>query len=329
MFNLVLLLYIAVTIAMLVYSITRYRALALTKRVETLTRQLAYTELPTVGPTRAKDTGIFRDLQFNENWENEKVKSDALRLIEFGRYADDKGNFKYAEKLYREAKELQDSLTATYYLGRNAYFQGDLSEAERNWRKLISVDPDVKYPDVRLYLATLLSQSRRNAEAKQVLATYVGPQVETTATARLPEQIPEGANFGISDATLSKVESGNAKVQYILKMAIIARSNIPIDHSKVTIQVFFYDTLDDNRLVLADADVNYEWLTPRHDWTETNPEILSVSYSRPPTEAISSSHRKYHGYLIRVYYNGQLQAVRAEPNRLLDLFPPPLVIPIS
>jgi len=100
---------------------------------------------------------------------------------------------------------------------------------------------------------------------------------------------------------------------------------------------------------LTDADVNYEWLTPKHDWTDTNPEILSVSYLRPKTKGVSSEAalsaaaasvrppgkgraakmsssaegaRRYLGYRILVYYDDKLQAVQAEPARLLQLFPP-------
>jgi len=38
-------------------------------------------------------------------------------------------------------------------------------------------------------------------------------------------------------------------------------------------------------------------------------------------------HRKYLGYIVRIYYNDQLQAVRADPTRLLNLFPPPFTAP--
>ena len=37
--------------------------------------------------------------------------------------------------------------------------------------------------------------------------------------------------------------------------------------------------------------------------------------------------RQYLGYIVRVYYKEQLQAVRAEPTRLLNLFPPPFTAP--
>jgi len=30
----------------------------------------------------------------------------------------------------------------------------------------------------------------------------------------------------------------------------------------------------DKDVKLTDADVNYEWVTPKHDWADTNPEVL-------------------------------------------------------
>jgi hypothetical protein len=40
-----------------------------------------------------------------------------------------------------------------------------------------------------------------------------------------------------------------------------------------------------------------------------------------------SGPRQYLGYIVRVYYKDQLQAVRADPTRLLNLFPPPFTAP--
>src|SRR5438034_389148 len=45
----------------------------------------------------------------------------------------------------------------------------------------------------------------------------------------------------------------------------------------------------------------------------------------PPTS--ESGPRQYLGYIVRVYYKDQLQAVRADPARLLNLFPPPVTAP--
>ena len=50
-----------------------------------------------------------------------------------------------------------------------------------------------------------------------------------------------------------------------------------------------------------------------------------VAASSLPTS--ESGPRQYLGYIVRVYYQDELQAVRAEPTRLLNLFPPPFTAP--
>jgi hypothetical protein len=122
-----------------------------------------------------------------------------------------------------------------------------------------------------------------------------------------------------------------------------------IDHNKVKILVFLYEIVNDKDIKLTDADVTNEWLTPNHDWSGANPEVLLVHYVRAKTggassdsslaeaaatvrpgqkargakgSAADSGRRKYLGYMIQVYYDDDLQAVQAEPSRLLQLFPP-------
>ncbi|MEO5718012.1 MAG: hypothetical protein ABIR29_05510, partial [Chthoniobacterales bacterium] len=121
--------------------------------------------------------------------------------------------------------------------------------------------------------------------------------------------------------------------------------------------------VNNDQVVLTDAEVSYEWVTPGHDWAETGTEVLDVTYLRPkhsdqagvaignqpmdvpdsvekarlaerkPSTAAEnlptseSGPRQYLGYIVRVYYKDQLQAVRADPTRLLNLFPPPFTAP--
>src|SRR6266699_3263593 len=162
--------------------------------------------------------------------------------------------------------------------------------------------------------------------------------------------IPEGSTFGITEVKTTETPDPDTETNLMLRIGIKKQPKATIDHTKVKIQVFFYDTVDDKDIKLTDADVNYEWLTPKHDWTDTNPEILSVSYLRPKNKEISSEaalsaaaaavkvgqkdrtvkarssaggdERRYLGYRVLVYYNDKLQAVQAEPARLLQLFPP-------
>jgi hypothetical protein len=161
--------------------------------------------------------------------------------------------------------------------------------------------------------------------------------------------VTEGSTFSITEVKTTETPDPDAETNLTLQIAIKKQSDATIDHTKVKIQVFFYDMVDDKDIKLTDADVNYEWLTDKHDWTETNPEILTVSYLRPKLRAVSpeaalseaaaavkpgqkgrpsrsstseSSKRRYLGYRILLYYDDKLQAVQAEPGRLLQLFPP-------
>jgi tetratricopeptide (TPR) repeat protein len=152
----------------------------------------------------------------------------------------------------------------------------------------------------------------------------------------------------ISDVQVTETPDPDADTNLTLRVGIQKRTKTVIDHTKVKIQVFFYDTVEDKDIKLTDADVTYEWLTPNHDWADIKPEVLAVNYVRPknkvlPSEAALSAaaasvnpgkktrpnkpgaegQRKYLGYVLRVYYQDQLQAVRAEPNSLLKKFPPP------
>ncbi len=167
--------------------------------------------------------------------------------------------------------------------------------------------------------------------------------------------IPDGSTFGITEATLTENPDAEAESNLTLRVAVKMRPDSIVDHTKVKIQVYFYDMVDNNNMALTDAEVSYEWITPDHDWKKTNPEILSVGYLRlkggalsteaalteaaaavtPPIgnrkasikpPSASSANRKYAGYQVRVYYLDQLQDVRAEPTKLLNLFPPPLTL---
>jgi hypothetical protein len=177
-----------------------------------------------------------------------------------------------------------------------------------------------------------------------------GAKTDTAGTPLDGEGIPEGSVFGVTDIASDETPDPEADTNLRLKIGIKARPGVPIDHSKLRIMVLFYDLLDNEKVVPTDADVSYEWLNPKHDWMETNPEILIVNYVRSKTHAITSEtalsaaaagvtpgknsgrskkrsesselvtdpdRRKYLGYIIRIFYNDKLQTIRAEPARLL------------
>ena len=157
----------------------------------------------------------------------------------------------------------------------------------------------------------------------------------------------EGPIMGISDVKTKDTSDPEAETNLALEIGIKKQPGAVIDHHKVKILVFLYDIVNDKDIKLTDADVSNEWLTSKHDWSETNPEVLQVRYVRTKTSgALSESslseaaakvkpgqksrgakgsadigQRKYLGYIVRVYYGDDLQAVQAEPARLLQQFP--------
>ena len=158
----------------------------------------------------------------------------------------------------------------------------------------------------------------------------------------------DGPIMGISEVKTKETSDTDAGTNLALEIGIKKQPGAAIDHDKVKIMVFLYDIVNDKDIKLTDADVSNEWLTPNHDWSDTNPEVLLVHYVRAKTgDALSESslseaaakvrpgqkrrssknsgigQRKYLGYIVRVYYGDDLQAVQAEPARLLQQFPAP------
>jgi Tetratricopeptide repeat len=158
----------------------------------------------------------------------------------------------------------------------------------------------------------------------------------------------DGPIMGISDVKTKETSDPEAETNLALEIGIKKQPGAVIDHNKVKILVFLYDIVNDKDIKLTDADVSNEWLTPKHDWSDTNPEVLLVRYVRPKTGgglsesslseaaakvrpgqkgrgskgSVDIGQRKYLGYIVRVYYGDDVQAVQAEPSRLLQQFPP-------
>jgi tetratricopeptide (TPR) repeat protein len=206
-----------------------------------------------------------------------------------------------------------------------------------------------------------LAQSRlRNGVPAASAPPAIAPLAAADAVGKTidGEGIPEGSIFGITDVTTEPVADPDAETNLRLKIAVRKRPGVSYEVGKLRINVFLYD-LADGKVVLTDADTSSEWLSPKHDWSDTDAETLIVSYRRSKTHAVTSeaalsaaaaavtpgkasSHskkraepspnpetqsnesnrRSYLGYLIRVYYNDKLQTVRADPARLVNDAPP-------
>ena len=99
----------------------------------------------------------------------------------------------------------------------------------------------------------------------------------------------DGLTFRITEVTATDSPETNAEKNMTLKIGVKVRPNAVIDHTKVKIQVFFYDTVENKGVVLTDARVRYGWLTPHHDWKQTKPEFLVVTYLRRKNKRLTGS----------------------------------------
>jgi tetratricopeptide (TPR) repeat protein len=215
------------------------------------------------------------------------------------------------------------------------------------WRKVQEIGPPA---GANYDLALLrLKQGAAVTASATPAAPPPGP-VDASVSRGVTDGVPDGSTFGISEVTATETPDPEADTNLMLRIGVKKRPSTVIDHTKVKIQVYFYDTVDDKDIKLTDAEVNYEWLTPNHDWAQSNPEVLAVTYLRSKNKALTqeaalsataetinpakkgkpvkspepdAGRRKYLGYIVRIYYNDKLQAVKADPTKLLNLFPPP------
>ena len=124
----------------------------------------------------------------------------------------------------------------------------------------------------------------------------------------------------ITETTLSQMSDPNAHSHFTLRVGVKPRPGTPNGHV-VDIIVSFYDLTKDNRMKPTDARVGYDWLTPGNNWADATPKLLVATYVRPKTQRASTDNRRYGGFIVRVYFDGQLQDSRANPPELLTLFP--------
>ena len=132
----------------------------------------------------------------------------------------------------------------------------------------------------------------------------------------------QDAILAITETTLSETVDPKAQSHFTLKIGVKPRPGTQNGHV-VRIVVSFYDRTKDNQIKPTDARTSYSWLTASEDWTDPTPKFLAATYVRPKTQSPSADGRTYGGFIVRVYFDGQLQDARASSPELLTSFPAP------
>jgi TolB-like protein/tRNA A-37 threonylcarbamoyl transferase component Bud32 len=246
----------------------------------------------------------------------------------------EKGNFPEAIALYtkgQEATHLPSSGLAITYAR-----MGRTTEPQNIFAQLLQAREKryVSAPLIAVVSVALGDKEGAFRELERAYAEHSGvlqwiaflPEFRALRSdARFPNLLKRiGASqnsiLAITDAALSEISDPNAESHLTLKIGVKPRPGTPNGHV-VKIVVSFYDLTKDNKMKPTDARVGYDWLTPTNDWADATTKFLVATYVRPKAQRPSIDERRYGGFVVRVYFDGQLQDSRVNPPDLLTLFP--------
>jgi len=246
----------------------------------------------------------------------------------------EKGNFADAIALYLEAQESthfpSSGLAITYTrMGRQAEAQNILAQLLQEREK--------RYVSAPLIAAVYVAFGDKEQAFRWLERAFAEHSAILQWIAFLPEFRPlhsdtrfthllrrigasQNSILAITETSLSETADPNAQSHFTLKIGVKPRPGMQNGHT-VRINVLFYDLTKDNKMKPTDARTGYNWLTSASDWTDATPKFLAATYVRPKTQTPSTDGRRYGGFIVRVYFDGQLQDSRATPPELLTLFP--------
>ncbi len=246
----------------------------------------------------------------------------------------EKGNFPEAIALYtkgEEATHLPSSGLAITYAR-----MGDRAEARNILAQLVQAREN-RYVSAPLIAAVSVALGDKEGAFRELERAYAEHSGVLQWIAFLPEfralhsdtrfpnllqriGVSQNSILAITETTLSEIKNPNAQTHLSLQIGVKPRAGTPNGHV-VRIVVSFYDLTKDNKMKPTDARVGYDWLTPANDWADATPKFLVAAYVRPKPQRPSTDERRYGGFVVRVYFDGQLQDSRANPPDLLTLFP--------
>jgi len=260
--------------------------------------------------------------------------------------------------------ELKQKITRLYTDSDRAYRVGDFETSLKSINEAADLLPDD--PGILLRRARLLESMQQPAEAAADYArvaalpglpsdlriqaekklTQLGgavsgmPSSTPGATQSMDEPpqggsdvrdesgLQPGSSLGIVDIRLRDGSPGTK----VLRVAIKSRQKTMVDTRQMKLHVFFYEQDEAGEIQLTESKVVSQWISPPVNWADNEPELLDVTYILPdsdlPGSAASngSPGRKFVGYIVGVYYNGELQDTQAEPGALAKKFPLPLYL---
>lgn len=237
------------------------------------------------------------------------------------------GDLEKSLEVYQEADHLMPNNPGiTFFIGMTHKALGRNVEAVEYLKKTLSYPETTQNPE---YSVIQQQAERALAEIDPGAAVGGSPSAagaDSTAgasaepnAARMRDEvgIPIGSVMGVVEARLQNGEPGFKK----LRIATKASVKEPIDPASLKTMVYFFEQNDQGDIMQTPSRVTSDWLSPPVDWKNGEPELLEVTYPLPIDDRGDLPPLQYYGYVVGIYYKGELQDFRAEPASLADQFP--------
>ena len=230
-------------------------------------------------------------------------------LVEQGKLLRDSGDTAGALVKFREASVLEPGNALA--IAEQAFTFEKMSlpdKAAEQWRRIISIGDRAG-----VYYSA----------AKSKLETAVQDTMHATAPG-VPA-IAKGKVLAIGSTTLADEEEPSAAKKFALTVPVRASPAEAVSVRDMKVFVLFYERMNGKEIARTIANVSNRWTSAPVDWKDGATEVLEVTYELPAAQA-RTEHREYYGYIVRLYYRGELQDTKAEPASLNQKFPAPFTL---
>ncbi|TFE70668.1 tetratricopeptide repeat protein [Methylacidiphilum caldifontis] len=188
--------------------------------------------------------------------------------------------------------------------------QKDSERAYIYWSKIANLDKksDLLYKTAHQKISALKNQTKKDPLAPSLIPSSLKGSYGIGKTLSLEKIRVEKSN-------LSNSPWGQ---EVTLRIPILLTDpSIRIDPKQIRYQIYIYDEIDKGIILQSNAKITSAFENPLPTWTIHQTEILRINYKleRPV------QNQKFYGYIIRIFYCGQLQDQIADPPELLTRLP--------
>ena len=230
-------------------------------------------------------------------------------LIEQGKLLRGSGDTAGALVKFREASTLEPGNALA--IAEQAYTFEKMSlpdKAAEQWKRIV-----VMGERAGLYYSVAMSKMNAAVQGTMHTAPGAGPA------------IAKGKVLAIGSTATTEDPDGSAAKKFILTVPVRASLTEAVAVREMKVFVLFYERANGKEIARTIANVSNRWISAPVDWKDGDTETLEVSYELPALQA-RTEHREYYGYVVRLYYRGELQDTKAEPASLNQKFPAPFAL---